>query len=237
MMAEILDFLIKGGVLMIPIGFCSVLALGIFLERMWALGRGKVVPDGFMEYVERMIGEAKFSEAEALAASNDSSIAAIVRAGLRQRGRRREIIRETFEEAGRHEVAELERHVSALGTIANIAPLLGLLGTVQGMIMAFQRVVAEVADRSTVDPGNLASGIWTALITTAVGLAVAIPAFIAYKYLISRIDRFALEMEEYSLQLVDELESAEPVKQRAPSARTSIRAELGAPQEAAEGAP
>ena len=208
-MEEIWDFIARGGVLMAPIFGCSVVALGIFLERIMVLQRRNIMPPPFVAYVGRLITDGKLSEAEALAASGESSIAMVLQAGLKHRGRRREVLKEAFEEAGRQEVALLERYVGALGTIANIAPLLGLLGTVAGMIQAFQQVVLEVAQKSTVDAGHLAAGIWAALITTAAGLAVAIPTFLAYRYLQSRIDLFAMEMEYFGLQMVDLLERGE----------------------------
>ncbi len=202
----LVDLFVRGGVLMYPIAFSSLVALGIFIERMWVLQRSRVVPSNLVHHVGRLLEAGKFNEAEALVESSDSSIAAILRAGFAHRGRRREVIKETFEEAGRQEVAALERYVGALGTVANVTPLLGLLGTVAGMIQAFQQVVLEVADSSAVDPGHLATGIWAALITTAAGLTVAIPAHLAHKYLQARIDSFALEMEEVALGVVDLLE-------------------------------
>ncbi len=218
----------RGGILMYPIAACAILALGILIERWVALQRNRVAPRTLMASVLRLVRERKYGETESTVAAHDSSVAALIQVGIKHRGRRREVLRDAFEEAGRQELAYLERHVGALGTIANVAPLLGLLGTVAGMIQAFQQVVVQVAQESSVDPGHLASGIWAALITTAAGLTVAIPAFLAFRFLQSRIDRYAVEMEDFSLQLVDLLERRDDQAPEGPA-----RAEAqGEPREA-----
>ncbi len=199
------EFLAKGGVLMVPILLCSVIALALFLERTWALQRARVLPRRLMELVLELLNERKASEAETVCASSSSGIAQVALAGLRRRGKPRALVREALEETGRREVSLLGRFVGGLGTIASISPLLGLLGTVAGMIRVFKQVVDEVAVHGHVNPGALANGIWEALITTAAGLSVAIPTYIAYRYLESRIDRIAVEMEEYALGLADHL--------------------------------
>lgn len=206
----------RGGLLMYPITACAVVALGILIERFVALRRSKVAPRAFMAYVDRLLREDKLSEARASSAADDSSAAVLLLAGLKHVGRSRELLRETFQDAGRQEIAFLERHVGWLGTIASVSPLLGLLGTVAGMIRAFQNVVTQVAEHTAVDPGHLAAGIWAALVTTAAGLTVAIPAFLAYKYLQGRVDRYAMELEDFSLQIVDLLEGQPPLPSATP---------------------
>lgn len=193
------EFLVKGGPIVIPIGVCSVLALGVFLERLWSLQHQRIIPELFISRIETLVDERRLADALLLCQENDSPMAHVMAAALRNAERDRGRVKESVEEVGRFQLALLERYVEVVGTIANITPLLGLLGTVFGMIKVFQRVEAFGLG----DPSVFASGIWEALITTAVGLSVAIPAFIFYKYLLSRVDRMIVEMEERSLRLID----------------------------------
>lgn len=204
-MTEVFEFLAKGGWLMIPIGGSSIIALAFFLERLWSLQRSKVMPTRFLEVVGKLLRDRKYEQAEALCQGNDSHIAAILEAGIRYAGRDRGVVKEVMEEAGQREVHYMERFVGALGAIATIAPLLGLLGTVTGMISVFQRVVNQAGAGQAADAGALANGIWEALITTAAGLTVAIPAYLAYRYIESMIDRYAIEMADVSLRLAESL--------------------------------
>lgn len=204
-MTEVFEFLMKGGWLMVPIGLCSVVALAVFLERLWTLQANKVMPSRFIEVVTKLLRDQKFDQAEGMCNGNDSHIAAVLEAGIRYAGRDRHVIKEVMEEVGQREVFYMERFVGVLGSIATIAPLLGLLGTVTGMISVFQRVVNETSTGAVADAGSLAAGIWEALITTAAGLSVAIPAFLAYRYIESRIDRYAVEMANVSLQVAEYL--------------------------------
>lgn len=193
------DFLIKGGTIMIPIGICSVVALAVFLERLWSLQRRRIIPDGFIKRIEELIAQARVNDALLLCQEYRNPMANIMAAALRNASRNRERVKEAVEESGRFEGAMLERYIEVVGTCSAISPLLGLLGTVLGMIEVFQGV--EVGGLG--DPAFFAAGIWKALITTAVGLAVAIPAYIFYKYLLSRVDTLLVEMEERSLRMVD----------------------------------
>lgn len=202
MWSEIYDFLYKGGILMVPILVGSVLALGFFLERLWSLQRGRVIPEGLVARVKALIRQRELSSARVLCQENASAIAQILDAGLERHSAPRQVLRETVQEKGRYQAARLERFVEVLGVIAAIEPLLGLLGTVKGMIEVFHNVSRKASDAG-VDVGLLATGIWEALITTAFGLAIAIPVFVGYKYLISRTDRLVLEMEERSLEVVE----------------------------------
>ncbi len=212
-MEAIYQFLVKGGILMIPILGCSVVALAFFLERLWSLQRLKVVPPGLVDIASRMVAEGRFSEAVAVCEGHPSPFSRILLAGIRLAGRRREVIQGAMEEQGRREVGQLERFVGVTGTIAAISPLLGLLGTVSGMITVFRQVVEEVAMSGQVNPGSLANGIWEALITTAAGLTVAIPAFVAHRYLLSRVDRLASELEEVSSSMLPYLEDRASLQQ------------------------
>ena len=205
-MTEIYDFLMRGGLIMYPIAIFSVAALAVFVERLLALRQHRVIPRALCEHVKRKIREEKPSEALALCEANQSSMAMILAAGIRKHGRAREHVKEAFEEVGRLEVTYLNRFVELLGTIAAVTPLIGLLGTVVGMIDVFRTVVEEVGmTAGAVNPGSLANGIWAALLTTAAGLTVAIPAYLGYRFLLARVDRLAIEMEEVSLSLLDEM--------------------------------
>lgn len=207
-MNEVYEFLSRGGWLMIPIIGASVIALALFIERLWQLQRNKALPPKFLEVVEKLLRQARFKETEALCHGNESHVARVLEAGVRYAGRDREIIKEVMEEAGQREVYYMERFTGALAAIATVAPLLGLLGTVTGMIQVFQRVVSNAAGGQQVDPGALAGGIWEALMTTAAGLAVAIPTYLAYRYILSLIDRYAIEMTEVALRTVEYLAPA-----------------------------
>jgi len=205
-MTEIYSFLARGGIVMIPIALGSVIALAIFLERLWSLQHRKILPDGLFDRIMRLAEKRNYEEALTTCMESPSPLGRILAVGIRRRGMSRSEIKEILEEAGRREVSSMLRFVEALGVTASVEPLLGLLGTVTGMIQVFQQVVAS-ARHGAIDPGQLASGIWEALITTAAGLVVAIPAFVAYRYLISRTDSLASEMEESALAIADELSS------------------------------
>jgi biopolymer transport protein ExbB len=220
--------LAKGGWVMIPIGLVSVLSLGLFLERLFTLRRSRVYPLDFVERVRALIRANKISEALVLCQRNASSMAMVLSVGLIRADQPRDQIKEAVEERGRIEAGRLDRFIEGLGTIAAIAPLLGLLGTVLGMIDVFKEVDATTqAGGMGVNPGALASGIWKALITTAAGLAVAIPTFVGYKYLTTRINRLILDMEEGATELV-ELLNGEPPAASAPPVATRRAGEGGA---------
>ncbi len=193
------EFLLKGGPLVIPIGLCSIVALGVFLERLWSLRRNRIIPEEFIDKVEALIRENRMQDALVLARDRSCPMGRIITAALRYHNSDRELIKESVEEVGRRESALLDRYIEVLGTCAAIAPLLGLLGTVTGMMDVFQEIEAFGLG----DPSVFASGIWKALITTAVGLSVAIPSFIFYKSLISKVEGLVIEMEERSLNLVE----------------------------------
>jgi biopolymer transport protein ExbB len=199
------DFVVKGGVLMIPIALCSIIALAIFLERLWSLRRSRVIPRDFLIEIEDLIRREKIPEAITRCRKDNSSMANIILAGIRNFGKRREIVKEGIEEIGRREAATLERYINVVGTIAAIAPLLGLLGTVFGMIKAFN----VISIQGVGNPSSLAGGISEALITTAAGLVVAIPTFVLYRYLANKADALIVEMEENSIRMVDLLKQRE----------------------------
>lgn len=234
-MLDAWEFLSRGGPVMVIIGLCSVAALTLFLERLWALQRTRVVPRRFAALVLTHIREGRLREAMALCESHSSPLARIAEAALRHAGDERETIRAAVEERGRREAATLERFVGGLGSIASVTPLLGLLGTITGMINTFQGVDQALIQTGQVSPGALASGIWEALITTAAGLAVAIPTYAAYKYVLGRIDRFVLELEDTAADIVDLLVPPRGIGERG-AGKGSSAAEQEAPAKPDAGA-
>ena len=199
------DFFTKGGIFMYPILLCSITALAIFIERLWNLRWKHVIPQDFIGDVELLIRREKIPDAALLCQQNPSSMARILLVGIKHFGRKREVIKEYLEEVGRQESASLERFVEGLGTIAGVSTLLGLLGTISGMI----RIFSVISSQTVINPGSLAGGISEALITTYAGLSVAIPTLVMYKYLQSKTQTLILQMEEHSIRLVDLLKQKE----------------------------
>lgn len=201
-MWEVYEFLARGGPIMIPIALGSVTALAILFERLWSLRRASVIPTKLVTAVRQLAVKGKHDKALAACQKNTSPVAHILETCFRYRDLRRRDIKEAIEDVGRREVAQMSRLVEALGIIAAVSPLLGLLGTVTGMIQAFRQVVTASA-RGAIDPTRLANGIWEALITTAAGLSVAIMAYLAYRYLQGRANRLAADMENEALEMLD----------------------------------
>ena len=198
-MVNIYAFLLKGGPIVVAIGLCSIIALGIFLERLWRLQRHRVLDLDFVDRIHTLAKEKRISDALLLCEQNASTISRIYTAILGNNAKPRATLKEIAEESGRSESVKLERYVEVIGTVAMLTPLLGLLGTVLGMIRVFQRI----EEFGLGDPGVFASGIWEALITTAVGLSVAIPALIFHRYLQSHIEQLVAEMEDLSISIIE----------------------------------
>ena len=201
-MNETLQFLALGGPIMIVIGIASLIATTLFIERLWALQRSQILPSHFTKILQQKLQAGELNDAKALCEGNTSALAAIVSSGLQRVDRGWEGVREAMQDHGRIEAISLEKHTGIVGAIANVTPLLGLLGTITGMIKTFQELNLAVEATGQVSAGAFASGIWEALITTAAGLTVAIPSFLAYKFLVSRVDALVGELEETTLNLV-----------------------------------
>ncbi len=197
------DLISKGGVVMYPIILCSIIALGVFLERLWVLRRKNIIPGKFIRNVEEQVKNQKISEAIFLCQGDHSSIAKIFLAGLKNAGRGMWLVKEAIEEMGGREGVILEKHVGILSTIANLTPLLGLLGTVSGMIKTFNVISLQGVG----NPALLAGGISEALITTATGLCVAIPTLVCYRILKDKAEALIFEMEENSLKIIEIIEN------------------------------
>jgi biopolymer transport protein ExbB len=194
-----------GGIVMVPIILSSIIAAAIFLERLWTLQQRRVLPAELTEKVWKWVEQRQIQEKHIVALQQNSPLGKILAAGLANRHRDRSVIKEAIEDTGRHVVHELERFLNALGTIASISPLLGLLGTVLGMIRTFNTLNTGGVG----NPSALAGGIAEALITTAAGLTVAIPALLAYKYLRGRVANLVVEMEKEAIKLVQSIEAGE----------------------------
>lgn len=197
---ETFDVIFDGGVLMWPILACSIVALAITIERFWSLRRASIDTREFMDTMRTVLRQNRFQDAIDVCDETDGPVARIMKAGLLKHNRSKEDIREAIQDAGHLEIPHLERYMSALATCANIAPLLGLLGTVTGMIQAFAQIQHK---EGLVNPADLAGGINGALVTTAAGLSIAIPTLVAYNYFVSRVENMILEMEISSSELVE----------------------------------
>jgi len=194
---EIMD---KGGILMWPILACSIIGLAIVIERFVSLRRATIDTREFMDTMRQVLRQNRIQDAVTVCEDTDAPVARILKAGILKHNRPKEDIREAIENAGHLEIPRLERYLSALATCASIAPLLGLLGTVQGMIKCFAQIQNK---RGQVNPADLAEGISNALITTAGGLSVAIPLLVLHNYFVSRVDNMVVEMEISSSELIE----------------------------------
>jgi biopolymer transport protein ExbB len=193
----------KGGPIMWPILLCSVVAFTVIVERLLALRREQIDTKSFMEQISKSLKRNKVMEALDHCDRTGGPIATILKAGILKHDRPRNEVREAIEDAAIHEVPRLERNLPVLATVAHVAPLLGLLGTVTGLVAAFQVIETKATAANPVNPGDLAGGIWEALLTTVFGLCVAIPTYVAYNYLVSRVDGFVLDMERSATDLTN----------------------------------
>jgi len=206
-----------GGPLMWPIILCSITAAAIILERLWTLQDKRVLPRELPQRVWQLIEANQVNDKVIAALEQNSPLGRLLATGLANRHRPREIVMERLEDTGRHVVHELERFLNTLGTIAGVSPLLGLLGTVTGIIRAFNAIQAGGMG----DPRALSGGIAEALIATAAGLCVAIPALISYRYLRGRVDGIVVEMEKNAIRMADVLEAARARERASPAAAPS----------------
>lgn len=192
-----------GGWPMVPLLLLGVLALAIVLERFWTLRRNEVLPPGLGQEVRNWAARGKLDPGHIQSLRANSPLGALLAAALEARNRPRDQIRERIEDAGRHLVHRMERFLNALGTIASVGPLLGLLGTVVGMIQMFLGIL----DHGVGDVNQLAGGIGKALVCTATGMIVAIPALMFHRYFKGRINGYVIEMEQEAGALLDALDA------------------------------
>lgn len=187
-----------------PIILCSVATLAIVGERLWSLQKKRVAPAELLDNIKEWLHRQELDQPHVTALQHNSPLGRILAAGLINRQHKREVVKEAVEDAGRHAAQELERYLNMLGTIAAISPFLGLLGTVLGMIQMF----SGLGTQGVGDPALIARGISQALITTAAGLAVAIPALMFYRYFRGRVNGLLLDMEQEAVKLLDMLGTA-----------------------------
>jgi biopolymer transport protein ExbB len=188
-----------GGPLMWPLLLCSIVALTIIVERFWALSATSVAPADLVDKIKDLVAASEFDADRLQLISNHSPLGEILAAGIKNISLGRDAMKESIEESGRHVVHGLGRYLNTLGTIAVISPLIGLLGTVIGMIRVFTAITVSGVG----DPGILSGGISEALITTATGLSIGIPALMFHRYFKGRVSRLTVRLEQHALHLVD----------------------------------
>jgi biopolymer transport protein ExbB len=207
----VFEFMRKGGIFMYPILLCSIVGLAIFIQKIWTLRVKRIIPEVFLNSLNGFLSQGKLGEAIVLSRTNGSSIARIALAALENSNKSKEELKEEIEAAGRREAQELGRYIEGLGAISNASTLLGLLGTISGMITIFKVISVQ----PIVNPPSLAGGISEALYTTAFGLLVAIPAYIAYKYTSGKVDGFISDMEEEGRRIMEEVLLANERREKA----------------------
>ena len=204
---DLVSYIVDGGIVMAPIAIASVVALAVFIERMIALRVSRIVPLELVERVLAALASRRFEEADTLLGERqDLAVARMLRAAVGARDGGRALIKERLEEEGHREAAELEKWVAVIGTVAAVAPLLGLLGTVGGMITTFESIESAGGLQSVSD---LAGGIRQALVTTFAGLSVGIPALIGHRYVLSRVDGILRHLEDAAIQTLEVLTADE----------------------------
>jgi len=197
----VFEIIKSGGWMMLPIILCSIGAMAIIAERFWTLQRKRILPPALVPQVWKLYREKKLDDAALRHLKSSSPLGSILASGLANSHHGRKFMKECIEEAGRKVVHDLERFLNSLGTIAMITPLLGLLGTVFGMIQVFSAIM----EHGVGDPAILGGGISVALITTAAGLSVAIPSLIFHRYFERLVDDYVVSMEDEALKLIDML--------------------------------
>ncbi len=204
---NLIDTFVKGGPLMFLILACSIVTVAVCVERWLSLRKNRILPDGFINEIKDSLRSHRLSHAIELCENQKAIGVDIISAGLNQAGAPREVIRENLENAGRQNMQILTRGLGVLATVASISPLLGLMGTVTGMI----RVFRVISVQGVGDPASLSGGISEALFTTAAGLAVAIPTLILHNYFLKKTEKINLELEKASSDILNLLDTSEPL--------------------------
>ena len=212
-----IEFIRAGGWLMIPIILSSVIAMAIIIERFLSLRTGKVMPAADIQRARELAAAGKVAQGEIDGLSQSSVVGRLLATGLASSAAPRHVLKENLEESGRHVVHQLERYMTALGTIAAITPLMGLLGTVLGMITAFSKITQVGVG----DPAAVAGGISQALFTTAAGISVAIVALIFHRYFKAKVDNYVVGMEQEAIKLVEIVNNSQSRRSAASAASRS----------------
>ena len=197
------QILLAGGPVMWPILVCSIFASALIMERFWYLHKIDIDTEGFLASILDKIKRHQIKEALQLCDNTSHPLSHILKSGIVKYDRPRSQIKEALEDASLYQIPKLEKNLPALATIAHVSPLLGFLGTAIGMLRCFQTIQAKASALYPFSPTDLAAGIWEALLATVAGLLVAIPAFVAYNYFVSRINNIILEMDKASTDLVN----------------------------------
>ncbi len=197
------DLTLKGGWMMIPLAILWVIAIYLFIERLLTINKANQNPDQFMSSVKGLVLKGDISGARMLCSQNDSPIARMIEKGISRIGSPLKTIEASIENIGKLEIFKLEKNLSSLATIAGAAPMMGFLGTVIGMVKAFIGIAQE---EGSVSPKLLSSGIYAAMVTTVGGLIVGIIAYLAYNYLVSRVQKVVHKMEYTSIDFIDLLQ-------------------------------
>ena len=200
---SVLDLAIQGGFMMIPIVVLSVIAIYLFVERLMIINKANQDPQQFMDRVKDSVLRGDINGAKMLCAQQDSPIGRMIQKGLSRIGSPLKNIEASIENVGKLEIFKLEKNLSSLATIAGAAPMMGFLGTVIGMVEAF---IAIAQEEGSVSPKLLSSGIYTAMITTVAGLVVGIIAYLAYNFLVTRVQKVIHKMEYTSIEFIDLLQ-------------------------------
>ena len=200
---SVLDLAIQGGFMMVPIFILSVLAIYLFFERLMIINKANQSPEQFMNRVKDLVLRGDINGAKMLCAQHDSPVARMIQKGLSRIGSPLKNIEASIENVGKLEIFKLEKNLSSIATIAGAAPMMGFLGTVIGMVQAF---IAIAQEEGSVSPKLLSSGIYTAMITTVAGLMVGIMAYLAYNFLVTRVQKVIHKMEYTSIEFIDLLQ-------------------------------
>jgi biopolymer transport protein ExbB len=203
---NLLDMMFRGGVIMWPILLCSFIGVYVIIERYLVLRNAALDAGQFVRKLKSLFHRGEFSAVVAFCEEKNAPIANIIRRGILKHGQGPEKVKEAIENAGREEVYRLEKRLNLLATVAGVAPMLGFLGTVTGMIAAFHAVELH---NGVVSPGDLAQGVWEALLTTAFGLFVGIPVLAMYNYFVTRVQQFVHDMEVTSTEFIDMMEGTD----------------------------
>ena len=193
-------FLQAGGWLMIPLVLSSLVAIAVILALFMTLKKDKVIPDGLADKAQKLAKSGKMTQGHIDQIREGSLLGGVLATGLQSFGQPRHVMKENIEEAGRHAIHKMDKYMTTLGTIAAIAPLLGLLGTVVGMIVVFNEMLRQ---GGVGNPADLAGGISQALVTTAFGISIAVPALIFHRYFRGKINDYAIEMEKQAIKLLE----------------------------------
>ncbi|MEH6457008.1 MAG: MotA/TolQ/ExbB proton channel family protein [Cocleimonas sp.] len=219
-------FLQAGGWLMIPLVLSSLVAIAVILALFMNLKKSKVLPEGLVEKAQKLARSGKMTPAHIQQVRDGSLLGSVLAAGLATVGQPRHLMKESIEESGRHAIHKMDKYMTTLGTIAAIAPLLGLLGTVVGMIVVFNEMLSQ---GGVGNPADLAGGISQALVTTAFGISIAVPALIFHRFFRGKINDFAVDMEKEAVKLL-EMINVPPVPARRQAGATKPAARKSMPQ-------